>query len=431
MMDSSNISVITDQPVDEGITALLSEIDHFPIDHSSIPQNRLDLVNRSRTSLFPWRGQFSPEFIELMLTEYACSNAVVGDPFVGSGTTLFESARKSLNCFGAEINPAAVIMARTVYFVNLNLNERRRYIRAAQAIIEKYLPIHYTGGLFSLLKKQTQEDRLPMGDLLKAMLREASSEPLVYNIIANTVIRFMTSGGVQDSDAFFRAFKEHRTIVERLPHSGSLCTVFHCDARTLPLDSGSVDLIVTSPPYINVFNYHQNHRQAMELMGWDMLRIARSEFGSNRKNRGNRFLTVVQYAIDILQALLEMRRIIRSSGRVVIVVGRESTVRGVSFQNGRIVAALAVGGANLRLNLRQERKFKTRFGETIYEDILHFVPATGATPAPDNFPRCLAQQVLNEVLDETADGVRSDILAAIRRAGMVQASPRFKHPSSN
>jgi hypothetical protein len=64
------------------------------------------------------------------------------------------------------------------------------------------------------------------------------------------------------------------------------------------------ELIVTSPPYINVFNYHQNHRAILELLGFDLAATsAASELGSNRKNRGNRFRTVIQYALDMEAAL--------------------------------------------------------------------------------------------------------------------------------
>ena len=164
----------------------------------------------------------------------------------------------------------------------------------------------------------------------------------------------------------------------------------------------------------------------MELLGWNVLRVARSEIGSNRKHRSNRFLTVVQYAIDMWQALLEMHRILRPDGRVVIIVGRESNVRGVSFQNGRIVSALAVGGAGFRFDQRQERKFKTKFGETIYEDILHFVPI-GVEPAiSDNWARRLGQYILNEAMSRAANDVRADMLAAIHQASAIQASPLFR-----
>jgi SAM-dependent methyltransferase len=206
--------------------------------------------------------------------------------------------------------------------------------------------------------------------------------------------------------------------------------VFHCDARKLPLDPSSIDLIVTSPPYINVFNYHQNYRPAMELLGWDMLQVAKSEFGSNRKHRGNRFLTAVQYTIDMLEALAEMRRIIRPGGRVIIVVGRESTIRGVSLQNGRIVAALALGGANFRLALRQERKFKTKYGETIYEDILHLVPGDQALLPLDQLGYRLAHRILAEVVDKAKDDVRADIAEAIQQTSQVETSPYFSIPGS-
>ena len=411
---------------DTAISSLLSEVDSFPIDHSVMPQERLDLVNRYRTSLFPWRGQFSPELIELLLATYTAQGSVVADPFVGSGTTLFESARRSLSSYGAEINPAAVVMASTAHFVHLPLVERKSLLQGAQAIIDHHVPPQRLEGLFSALEEKHEADSLvSMPNAIKTMLDEASTHPLIYNLLANTVIRFEESGKADDSQAFLSAFKEHRAIVESLPYSRNPSRVFHCDARKLPLDPGSVDFIVTSPPYMNVFNYHQNHRPAMELIGWDLLQVAKSEFGSNRKHRGNRFLTVVQYAIDMLQALVEMRRIIRLNGRVVIVVGRESTIRGVSLQNGRMVAALALGGAHLRLDLRQERKFKTKFGETIYEDILHFVPGKRVEKPFDDLGHHLAHHILTEVLDKAETDVRDDIEEAIQQASQVNASPYF------
>ena len=60
----------------------------------------------------------------------------------------------------------------------------------------------------------------------------------------------------------------------------------HADARALPVESGSADLVLTSPPYINVHNYNQKYRRSVEALEWDILAVARSEIGSNRQNRG-------------------------------------------------------------------------------------------------------------------------------------------------
>jgi hypothetical protein len=62
-------------------------------------------------------------------------------------------------------------------------------------------------------------------------------------------------------------------ILENLPYSKNPINVNLSDARCLTLDQNQIDFVVTSPPYINVFNYHQNYRQSAELLGWDILKI--------------------------------------------------------------------------------------------------------------------------------------------------------------
>src|SRR5262249_52850376 len=112
-----------------------------------------------------------------------------------------------------------------------------------------------------------------------------------------------------------------------LPETGSSVRLLNCDARRLPLPAGEADFVVTSPPYINVFNYHQQYRRSAEALGWDLLRVARSELGSNRKHRGNRFLTVIQYCLDMANVLRELKRVCKAGSRVIVIVGRESNVR--------------------------------------------------------------------------------------------------------
>ena len=409
------------------VYTILSKTQKLALDDSTIPQKQLDLVNRDRTNLFPWRGQFSPQLIELLLRTYGGHNAVVLDPFVGSGTTLFEASRMSLSCFGTEINPAAVEMARTAHFVNINHPKREEYIGQAQTIVESYLPFIDE---YSLFAPRNKKEKLPIEKVFFKMLRDACYEPSVYNIMINTLIRYLVLHGKNKKEpltVLLTAFKKHSDIIKDLPHNKQPCEVYQCDARNLPLGGQSIDFIVTSPPYINVFNYHQNYRKAMELEGWDLLKIAKSEIGSNRRNRGNRFLTVVQYPIDMLRAFFEMRRVIKANGRIIVIIGRESRVRHVSFENYKILSVIALGGAGLKLICRQERKFINRFGETIYEDILHFVPEGDPINAPDEFARSVGIYFLKEALNKAIGGVKRDIELAIENAEVIRPSPLFEH----
>src|SRR5581483_9348070 len=119
------------------VASVLEEVNNVPYDTNSIPQENLDLANKFRTSLFPWRGQFSPELIELFLEEYSQKDTVVLDPFVGSGTILFEASAKGLTCYGAEINPSAIEMAKSAHFTNIPGSERKEVIQAALEVAKE------------------------------------------------------------------------------------------------------------------------------------------------------------------------------------------------------------------------------------------------------------------------------------------------------
>ncbi len=156
-------------------------------------------------------------------------------------------------------------------------------------------------------------------------------------------------------------FTELVDIIEKFPNSEKPIIACLSDARSLPLPDKTIDFVVTSPPYINVFNYHQNYRKSAEILGWDILKIAKSEIGSNRANRSNRFYTVVQYCLDMADTLKELSRVTKDNARIVLVVGHESNVLGVPFYNADIIEKIAVKTGFFRKTLRQKREFKNKF----------------------------------------------------------------------
>jgi hypothetical protein len=189
------------------------------------------------------------------------------------------------------------------------------------------------------------------------------------------------------------------------------------------LTDGEADFVVTSPPYINVFNYHQQYRRSVEALGWDLLRVARSEIGSNRKHRQNRFLTVVQYCLDMTDVLREVQRVCKEGARAIVIVGRESNVRKTQFFNGEIVAALASRCIGLLFIARQERIFMNRFGEQICEDLLHF----HVTKSTGNFdePREIARGVLAKAKLRAPKESFGDLEEALAVLDNVKPSPIY------
>jgi hypothetical protein len=118
-------------------------LNQFAFDHP-IEQDVLNIENKNRTNLFSWRGQFSPQLIEALMGAYASDLGFVLDPFVGSGTTLYEAARFGLPAVGLEINPAAAILARVYELCNLKITSRRNILTSCQSIISRFFPITLT-----------------------------------------------------------------------------------------------------------------------------------------------------------------------------------------------------------------------------------------------------------------------------------------------
>ncbi len=138
----------------------------------------------------------------------------------------------------------------------------------------------------------------------------------------------------------------------------------------------------------------------------------------------NRFLTVIQYSIDMAAVLAEMKRLLRPAGRMIFVVGRESRVRGMAIMNGDLLCSIASGPAHLAVPMRQERAFTNRFGERIVEDILHFEHDSHDERVSVS-PPMIAQRVLRALLPLATGEVLEDIELAIASIDAVSPSALY------
>lgn len=393
-----------------------------PLDRESLPQSSLDITKKMRTNPFPWNGQFSPQLVESLLSAYAPRAGIVLDPFVGSGTSLVEAARLGLAACGSDLNPAAIILARVYQMINLNAASRVEILDDLRGRLYDLIgppdgPLFSNGDHGSV-------DRNALEAALVRLWHESSPDQL-KTLLAALVVLCDFYRKHLDPEAIYKTWARLDRIVRNLPESAQPVILHHADARAIPIESGLADIVITSPPYINVHNYHQKFRRSVEALKWDVLSVARSEIGSNRQNRGNRFLTVIQYSLDMVLAIREMARTAKSGARLILVLGRESSVCGARFFNGALVAELAVNGVGLVLERRQERVFQNRYGAAIYEDILHF-RTTGEMPDEVfslRTARSIARQVLSSTRRLTPSKEHSGLNDALARLDEVLPSP--------
>ncbi|MDR1106762.1 MAG: site-specific DNA-methyltransferase [Treponema sp.] len=389
--------------------------ENIPLDNNSIEQNLLNIDNRYKTNPLPWNGQFSPQLVQVLLNYYSKSVDTIYDPFLGSGTTLLEAGELHRQTYGTDINYAAICLSKIYELINYDFAYRILLVNEFENILIKY-GILYSESLFA------ENDNVII-QIEKLVDKYSDSK---YKILLDCFIILIDFYKKNFSKKWLvmKWFKI-KDLIKSLPISTQKISVLQEDARETSFPNSLIDFVITSPPYINVFNYHQQYRSSSEYLNGNVLPSAQAEIGSNRKNRGNRFYTVIQYCIDMALVFTELNRICKNNSRIVFIVGRESSVRKTNFLNGEIVAEIACTCSDMGLLNRQERVFVNRYGINIYEDILHFTSSKNITnPIPKS--KDIAHRLLTSVLSSAPAESLDDLYNAMERVSDIQPSPFYK-----
>jgi len=390
---------------------------------ADLESTRLNVENKTRSNLFSWRGQFTPQFVDYLLETYAHPGQVVLDPFCGSGTVLQEATSRHLMAVGLEINPAAYAMAKFFSLSALSAGARKALAEKATVLLRNSLAhLPQDAPLFT----DSEDYRQRVSNLLRLAteLLGGTDDKQTKLLLLLSLFRAESSKNGGLASVVSRSFQFVLEQLVQLPRTKRTSVASLSDARNahLHLDE-EAHVIITSPPYINVFNYHQNYRALLEFIGFDMLKVAHSEMGSNRKHRGNRFLTVIQYSLDIELAIKSFARALVPNGLLIMVLGRESKVRGAAFGNSEIVASLIERSGAFAKPKSHERVFTNRYGQSIYEDIL--VAQRIGLPDESEQARGVAKTALLAALKDQVGDVRANIEEAIGLIDSVRPSPLF------
>ncbi len=264
-----------------------------PFQDPAFASNRTVPVHR----WVPWIAGYSQKFAVGALNSYAHgTDKVILDPFAGVGTTLVEADRAGHHAIGFEINPYAAFVAQTklrahrvktaalrqtIHELNLHgktIDTTKQIPNASPPAGFRtrspfYSPKVLRKVLFLMDFISDQEDETAT-DLLRlafaATMVEYSNysyEPSLsrkktvgraeiedYPVITTLVAKL---NQIADDSDWYR---QSRLLGERndgVVHVRSFLEEYKT------LHSGSVDLIVTSPPYMNNYHYNRNTRPHM------------------------------------------------------------------------------------------------------------------------------------------------------------------------
>ena len=338
-----------------------------------------EMPERERTKhvhrLHPYLGKFVPQLVEVFLHRYASPGQLVWDPFAGSGTTLVEANAFGARAAGCDISAFNCLLTRVKtgsYASEALLSDVVRLAAPASKAprtTSPYLKQWFaTRSRRELLAFRDRIELTSYPDLWRVVLSRAARsarltrhddldfprEPVQADYFCHKHRRVCRPVG--EADKFLRRYV--RDAVQRVQEFSELrlessATVIHGDARVVDPPE-PVDLVLTSPPYPGLIDYHEQHAYAFELLGLE--RRDAAEIGRGVKG----------YCDGVAAVLARAAKALRPSGKIVVVVNDS---RGLY---GAILSA-----AGLRLEDRVLRHVNRRTGRRsgeYYEEVLIATP---------------------------------------------------------
>ncbi len=358
--EERDVEVYTD---DNSPTVASAVVPETPLEELNLNWREKDLPQRLRTKhvhgLHPYLGKFVPQLVEIFLRKYFTPGQTILDPFSGSGTALVQANELGVHSIGCDISAFNVllcnvktaqyhfeqakreiwdILERTrtttqdgvhqLVFWKNQLNPQTTYETADPYLLNWYAPQARRELL--AYKHYIETGDYQYKDLLKIILsRSARSARLTTHFDLDfpkepqiepywCYKHARTCSPVQEAFKFLSRYSADtfkRISVFAKKRTTAHVTIHHADSRTFNFPP--IDGVITSPPYVGLIDYHEQHKYAYHLLN---LRDRRSE-EIGPAARGTSQKARKQYQKSIAEVFRNALTSMPVGGRIIVVAG--------------------------------------------------------------------------------------------------------------
>ena len=356
--------------------------------------------------LHPYLGKFIPQLVEVFLKHYFKKGDSILDPFMGSGTTLIEANVLNMHSAGVEISHFNSLITevktkkydipsveREIKDILFTTKEYSKWLTRGEAqltSLNNYYKKYKTNSeylntwlsdraLQEILFYKKQINNYQNQDILKIILSRATrSARLIphYDLArpkkpirekyycikhrricepVNEAMKFINHYS-WDTIRRIKEFDRLRT--------NSTMKIIQGDSREVDFSKvegykgGKFNGIFTSPPYVGLIDYHDQHRYAYELFGFDNNDF--KEIGPASKGRSEE--AKEEYKRDIITVFQNMNRFLKPKAKIFVVVNdRDNLYSEVAATCGYKIEKIY----HRPVLMRTERD-NARFSESIY-----------------------------------------------------------------
>lgn len=273
---------------------MLNNLNHsFPLTGKD-NSNFLEASMLPRHRWYYYKEGFSPSLVQHAINEYNLgSESRILDPFNGSGTVTLTSSQNNILSTGIEVNPFTAFVAKSKTLST----KHKLFEEAFEKVYEKLVSPNSKSSLenFSTFSEPTGKDQWLFNlDIIRSF---SSGISIVQDLNNNygQLLKLILISSIMEvsnarkdgkclryrpnwkSDPFTRndfinaCVKNYVRFSEDLQESEVLVkpNIFNVDARSIDEATYSkFDLVITSPPYLNTFDYTDIYRPELFLGGF-------------------------------------------------------------------------------------------------------------------------------------------------------------------
>lgn len=352
MYDNTIAQKIAVQYKEQPLTDFASVVPETRLDTLNLNWRERDLREYQRTKhvhrLHPYLGKFIPQLVEIFLRKY--QPTLVYDPFAGSGTTLVEANALGIDSIGTDISAFNVLLSRVKtadYDIPLLEKEIYGILKRLDTYKSKFAKDEKINKLFTTKNEYIQRWFAPntQKELLcyARLIKDYTYQDLLRVVLsrsarsARLVTHYDLDFPKEPQTKPYQCYKHNRTCqpveeahkflsrytidtLGRVKEFSKIKTkasvvVNHADSREVELPKG-IDMVFTSPPYIGLIDYHEQHKYAYELLGLKNNEV--KEIGPAKNGQSQQ--AKQDYIKGINDVMIHTRDAMTQNGLVLIVV---------------------------------------------------------------------------------------------------------------